>query len=262
MKLFNFKKKIIQGYVYASKEENKLFKGAKIGDSVIKKDKKPPYIVVDHTLDTKIITKWPGNLFKVEVINPSKEKSINKGLVKDVWYTRTLGVKILDEVNIAELFGRNGQKVEQVIDLTRNITEEKVLELSKYNEKENRDLFTKAWRNWIMLYNKNHPYLNDEHYNTISLSPKNQRYSSPIKEGLSIISSQFDIRARELVGETAFGVDEEGELYLQPIWSNAVEKILHAGMSYASDDILTEVERQNLRKPFNEVFKLNKKNGG
>ena len=261
MKLFNFNKKTIQGYVYASKEENELFKGAITGDLVIKKDKKPPYIVVDHTLDTKIITQWPGNLFKVEVLNPSKEKGINKGLVKNVWYTRTLGVKIIDEVNISELFGRNGQKVEQIIDFTRNITEEKVLELSKYSEKENRDLFTKAWRNWIMLYNKNHPYLNDEHYNTISLSPENQRYSSPIKEGLSIISSQFGIRARELVGETAFGVDEEGELYLQPIWANAVEKILHAGMSYASDEIITEIERQNLRKPFNEVFELNK-NGG
>ena len=262
MKLFNFNKKIIQGYIYVSKEENELFKGFEIGDSVIKKNKNPPYIVVDHTLDTKIITQWPGKLFKVEVINPSKEKGINKGLVKDIWYTRTLGVKILDEVNISKLFGGNGQNIEQIIDLTRNITEEKVLAFSKYSETENRDLFTKAWRNWIMLYNKNHPYLNDEHYNTISLSQKNQRYSSPIKKGLSIISSQFDIRARELVGETAFGVDEEGELYLQPIWANAVEKILHAGISYASDEILSEIERRNLRKPFNEVFELNKKNGG
>jgi len=262
MNLFNFNKKIIQGYVYVSKEESELFEGAEIGSSVVKKDKKPPYIVVDHTLDTKIITQWPGNLFKVEVINPSKEKDINKGLVKDVWYTRTLGVKIIDEINIAELFGGNGQKIEEIIDITRSITEERVLAFSKYSEIENRDLFTKAWRNWIMLYDKKHPYLNDEHHNTISLSPKNEKYSSPIKEGLSIISSQFDIRARELVGKSAFGVDEEGELYLQPIWANAVEKILHAGISYASDEILTEVERQNLRKPFNEVFQLNKKNGG
>lgn len=257
MSLFNFSKRKIQGYVYASKDENELFGNAKVGDSVIKKDKKPPFIVVDHSLDTTIITQWPGKLFKVEIINPSREERINQGLVKDVWYTRTFGVKILEEVEIKKLFGNNGQKVEQIIDLTRNITEEKVKELSKFDKGLNKELFTKAWRNWIIIYDANHPFVNDNHHNTIKLSPKNERYSSPIKEGLSIISSQFDIRARELVGGSAFKVDEEGEICLLPIWANAVEKILHAGMSYASDNILSESERETLRTPFNEVFGLN-----
>lgn len=257
MNLFNFSKKKIQGYVYTSKDENELFGNAKVGDSIIKKDKKPPFIVVDHSLDTKIITQWPGKLFKVEIINPAKEKIINKGLVKDVWYTRTYGVKILEEVEIKELFGDNGQKVEQIIDLTRNITEEKVIELSKFDKGLNKELFTKAWRNWIIIYDVNHPFINDDHHNTIKLSPKNERYSSPIKEGLSIISSQFDIRARELVGDSAFEVDEEGEIHLSPVWASAVEKILHAGMSYASDNILSESERETLRAPFIEVLGLN-----
>ena len=59
------------------------------------------------------------------------------------------------------------------------------------------------------------------------------------------------------VGGSAFKVDEEGEICLLPIWANAVEKILHAGMSYASDNILSESERETLRTPFNEVFGLN-----
>ncbi len=257
MNLFNFSKRKIQGYVYASKDENELFGNAKVGDAIIKKDKKPPFIVVDHSLDTKIITQWPGKLFKVEVINPSRGKRINKGLVKDVWYTRTFGVKILEEIEIKELFGDNGRKVEQIINLTRNITEDKVLELSKFEKGMNSELFTKAWRNWIMIYDANHPFVNDDHLDTIKLAPKNHRYSSPIKEGLSIISSQFDIRARELVGDSAFGVDEDGEIYLKPIWAKAVEKILHAGMSYASDNILTESERYKLRAPFKEVFRIN-----
>lgn len=259
MSLSNFKKEKIQGFVYSSDEENELFKNVKVGDSIIKKDKQPPYIVVDHSLDTKIITQWPGKLYKVEIINQSKEKSINKGLVKNVWYTRTLGVKIIKEVPIESLFGANGQKISRIIDLTRNITEQQVNAFSKYNEESNRDLFTKTWKNWIMLTDKENVYLNDDHYNTLEISPKNQRYNSPIKDGLSIISSQFDIRARELVGEIAFGVDEEGERYLQPVWAKASEKLRQAGISYAEDNILTESERNKLRNPVMEVFDLEEK---
>ena len=256
MDLPGIPKKTIQGYVYASNQDNELFRNAKTGDLIVKKDKTPPYIVVDHSLDTLLITRWPGKLFKVEVIDPSKEKGINEGLVKGVSYTRTFGVEIIEEVPPGELFGPNGKKIEQIVDLTRNITEEQVFELSKDDKASSRDLYAKAWRNWIMLYDKNHPYLNGNHHHTLLFSPKNERYSSPIKIGLSLIYSQFDIRAKELVGDQAFGYDEEGEIYLQPIWALAVEKALQAGMSYASDDVLTELERETLRTPFNKVFGL------
>ena len=130
MKLFSFHKEKIKGFVYSADEENELFKNAKVGDSIIKKEKKPPYIVVDHSLGTKIITRWPGKIYKVEVINPSKEKKINKGLVKNIWYTRTYGVKIIEEVPIEMLFGKNGKEICKIIDLTRNISEENVSSIS------------------------------------------------------------------------------------------------------------------------------------
>ena len=226
-----------------------------MGDLIIKKEKKPPYIVVDHSLDTKIITHWPGKIYKVEVMNPSKEKKINKGLVENIWYTRTFGVKIIEEIPIEMLFGKNGKEISRIIDLARNISEEKVNALATYDNKTGRDLYTKAWRNWIISTDKNYAYLNEDHHNTLKVSPKNQKYNSPIKEGLSIISSQFDIRASELVGNKYFNIDEEGEIYPKPIWAKASEKLLQAGMSYA-ENILSESERIKLRKPVMEVFKL------
>jgi len=256
MNLLNLKKKKIQGFVYSADDDNELFKDAKVGDLIIKQDRNPPFIVVDHTLDKTIITSWPGKLYKVEVINQSKEKDLNEGLVKNVWYTRTLGIKILEELSVENIFGKNGKQISRIIDLTRNITEEQVNSLSKYDIESGRNLFTKAWRNWILLTDKDHIYLNDDHYNTLKVFPNNQVYSSPIREGLSIISSQFDIRARELVGESAFGVDEEGEIYLQPKWSNACEKLKQGGMSYESDNLLSEAEKETLRKPVMEVFNL------
>lgn len=256
MNLLNLKKKKIQGFVYSADEDNELFKDAKVGDLITKQDRNPPFIVVTHTLDMIIIAKWPGKLYKVEVINQSEEKDLNQGLVENVWYTRTLGIKILEEVPIENIFGQNGIQISRLIDWTRNITEEQVTALSKYNVKSGRDLFTKAWKNWILLTDKNYVYLNENHYNTLKVFLKNQVHGSPIREGLLIISSQFNIRARELVGEAAFGVDEEGEICLLPKWSKACEKLRQAGMSYESDNLLTESEKETIRKPVMEVFNL------
>ena len=254
MKLFKIKKTKIKGFVYIPDEDNDLFAKAKIGDSIIKQNREPPYIVVDHSLNTKIITQWPGKLYYVEVINQRKEKDINKGLVKNVWYTRTLGVKILEEVPLEAMFGENGKSIKNLIDLTRNIETEQVEMLSKYDVRSNRSVVDKAWKKWIRLTDKDYSFLPEDYSNTLNMSPKNQVHGSPIGEGLSIIASQFDIRARELVGDAAFGVDEDGEIFLQPTWSTAVEALLQAGISYESDGLISEAEKQSLRKPVKEVF--------
>ncbi len=255
MSLFNFKKRKIQGYVYVPKGD-KLLRNSKVGDRVIKADKTPPYIVVDHAIETIIITQWPGKLFKVEVINPSKEEYINKGLVKDVWYTRTFGVRLLKEVETKVLFGVYGHSIEQILNLTQNITKENVEELSKIESGMNRLLFSKAWQNWIKMHDIHHPFANEDHFDTIKISLINQKRNSPINEAFAIISAQFSIRAKQLVGSSAFRLGNDGETFLQPIWANAIEKINHAAMSYASDSILSASERQDLRTPFNKVFKI------
>ena len=192
----------------------------------------------------------------MEILNESGEKEINKGLVKDVWYTRTFGVKILEEVPLEVMFGANGDSIKQLIDLTRIISESQVELLSKYNVKTNRQIVDKAWRKWVRLTDKDYTFYGDDYSNTLKMSPKNQVHASPVREGLSIISSQFDIRARELVGESAFGVDEDGEIFLQPVWGKAVEALLQAGISYESDHLLSETEKELLQKPVKEVFQI------
>ena len=254
MKWFKSNKEKIKGYVYSGDDEDGLFVDAKIGDLIIKQNKKPPYIVVDHTLATKIITKWPGKLFHVEVINEKNEKDINKGLVKDVWYTRTFGVKILDEISLESVFGENGKAIKNLIDLTRNIEIEEVELLANYDTESNRPVLNKAWRNWVRMTDKEYEFFDEDYSDTLKMSPKNQVHSSPIREGLSIISSQFDIRARELVGESAFEIDDEGEIFLRPKWRAAVETLLQAGMSYESDNLITNEEKELLQRPMIEVF--------
>jgi hypothetical protein len=252
MRLF-MKKKIV-GFVYSALEDDERFRNAKVGDLIINKDKNPPWIVVDHTLGRTIVTKWPGKLFEVEILNPSREKSINKGLVKDVWYTRTFGVKIIRELTVDNLFGQNGKEICWLIDLTRNIDEQQVTLLAGTSNENNRDLYSKAWEKWIALTDKGSLSLDDNHYDILKVFPRNQRFNSPIREGLSIISSQFRIRAREILGEKAFIIDDE-EQYLIPVWANACEKLLHAGMSFESYGLLTIKEKKDMIRPIIETFK-------
>jgi hypothetical protein len=254
LSFFQFKKKKIQGYVYVADSENELFKNVKAGDIVIKKDKSSPYIVVDHRLESIIISNWPGKLYKVEILDPSKEKDINKGLVKNIWYTRTFGVNILEEVSVKVLFGKHGKSVVNLANFIKTITEENVINLAKFDNKDNKHLYSKAWKNWIELHDKTHPFLEEEHINTLKLRLKDSSVSSPINQGLSVIANQLDKRAEELVGDSAYTTNEDGDLCLQPTWAKAQDILLHAGMSFATDPILTATERASLRNPLQHLF--------
>ncbi|MEM6633102.1 MAG: hypothetical protein AAF694_25755 [Bacteroidota bacterium] len=66
------------------------------------------------------------------------------------------------------------------------------------------------------------------------------------------------MRVKELVGDVAFGVDESGDIFLHPKWRDAVELLLQAGISFESDGLLSELEKQILRKPMEEVFRSNR----
>lgn len=240
--------------MYAPDEKSGLFENAKVGDRLIKPERKPPYIVVDHSLNTKIITKWPGKLYRVEVINPHKERDINKELLEGAHYTRTFGVKILEEIPIGKMFGANGDEIKRIIDITRELNEEAVNQLSEYDVESNRTIVNKAWKNWIKENVESYQHLDDDFYSTLKVTSKDKAYSSPIGEGLSIISSQFSIRTRELVGDEGFHIDKDGEIYLLPKWDKACEALLQAGISYESHNLLSESKKDVLRKPFLEVF--------
>ena len=165
-------------------------------------------------------------------------------------------MNILAKIPVHHVFGDNGQKISQSIDLTRNITIEQVNLLSKYELEFSRNLYSKTWKNWIKAIDKNSPHLNENHFNTEEICLTNGKYDSPIKGGLSIIYAQFTKRARELVGEDAFTTDEDGDLCLKPTWSTASENLLHFGISYTPYNIISETERSALRKSVTEVFNL------
>ena len=65
-----------QGVVYVSELEDGPMKNASVGSTVRNPDKRPPWIVVNHSLQSVIVAKWPGKLWKVEIIATAAEQPI------------------------------------------------------------------------------------------------------------------------------------------------------------------------------------------
>lgn len=265
----NLESQEITGYVYVP-DKQELFTGGKVGDRefvnkdielfanarpgdlVIKEDKKPPYIVVDHHWVTSLITQWPGKLFKVSILNPLDEKDINAGLVENIWYTRTYALKVLEELPAEIVFGANGKEIKNLLALIQNVTEVQVNQLADHALEVNRKLYSETWNRWKNFCDGN---LSIENYeNVISSQPKNSQVKSPIGIGLSVISNTFYQTVRKLTQDEALEIDEDGEVWLKAKWAAAGEHFLNAAMSYESNDLLTNQEKKLLRKPIIEVF--------
>lgn len=197
-------------------------------------------------------------LYKVEVLNETDEaeKEINKGLVKNIWYTRTFGVKIIEELPRGLLFGENGEDICKIVDIAANFTVTEAELLSKYSLDSNRKLYSKVWKLWANLGEKNYLDRSKNWEGILAAHPKGQDLVSPISNATSLIDSLCYKRAQVLEGDQAIDIDEEGEISLKPKWSVACEHLLNAAMSYESYGFLSEDEKLQMRKPIIEVLSI------
>lgn len=101
-------------------------KSAEVGATVRTIDRGPPWIVVNHALESLVAAKWPGRLWRVKILKAaSKRDNIATN------YTRALAVRILVEEPVAQLFGACGDAVVEVLDKARTLDIEAVQDLSK-----------------------------------------------------------------------------------------------------------------------------------
>lgn len=252
---------VIQGYVYCSHEDGDMFSGAKVGEEIIHPTQAPPWIVVVHHVRDVLVTRWPGRLFWVQVLDPAAETHLMDGIRKDAGYTRTCGVRILEELPVANLFGENGDGICRIVELTRRLTEGQVDTLSGYDLSASEQIYDQVWRKCSapQIYGGKQEV---EACGTVLKSALTDgKYSSPIGEGLSVVYALFHARAKELAGDAAYEIDERDEdddeddgVSLLPKWSQACDALLHAAMSYAPDPLLTVPEKSLLRKPVEDVF--------
>lgn len=241
----------IQGFVYVTAQKDpKLFETS-VGYKYIKADDQPPYIVVDHALDSVLVTKWPGRLLKVEVLNQANEKEINQGLVKNIWYSRTLGVEILDELPISELFNPGGIIVVKILDFASTMNDADADCLAQFDISKAHQIYSDTWNAWLKTKDPSSIHLNNNHFDTLAILPKNSRRT--LNNSFSVIANLVWDRAKEVLGEAAFTRDEEDEFILKKSRAHARSILTQAAMAHNAAAFISEENREILLAPWSSI---------
>ena len=240
------------GYVYVPNSDEGAFSDAPTRGIARNSNRKPPFIAVHRAMKTIIITRWPGKLLMVDIIDPVTKEDLSPTdffpTMDSTGYTRAVAVKIQEQVPIHKLFGQNGEQVVTLINAASNLTESQVSIISKHFIESNADLYDKAWNVWLKGTTGLRCQSNSQYRDMLSSSGSSD--SSPIGIGFRLISSTVFRRAEEIANDTAVLVDEEGEYELNVQWSRATSILLQAAMSYASESLLNEKEREMLLMPW------------
>jgi hypothetical protein len=221
----------IQGFIYVQQDEAGPTKPAAPGAVLRCPERKPPWIVVDHSLRSVIVTQWPGRLWQAEVLEKADEQ-----FDLQVDATRAVVVKVIRELPVSELFGPQGEAVCAIIRKAEALTLDEVEALARADLAEAAAAYMRSWNRWIA---------------SVELG---NGLSSPINRGFSIISEVVAKRARHLGGEQAYFVDDEGESHYAPEWSATMSALLHAAMAYGAPEYVTAEDAKILKSAWIKVF--------
>jgi len=203
----------LTGFAYVADAESGPMAAAAAGAKVRNPDGGPPWIVVDHGLESIVVSKWPGKLWKVEILKAAKEQPNESAN-----YTRAVAVRVIEELPPAVLFGPHGDAVLEVIERARSATLRHAL------HPEAREIYSRAWNRWLGTSHQ-------DHRDTLAVSPGR----SPIGAGFTVIYSVLSSRA-------TFVVDDDGDATLTPEWAAVADAFLHAAMAVGAPELLSPSE--------------------
>lgn len=201
----------------------------------------PPWIVVDHSIESVVAAKWPGKLWRVEVLRKAPEQPF-----AEANYTRAVSVRVIEQLPVSTLFGPHGDLVWRVIEKAGSLGLDDVHRLGKADPAA-RDAYSRAWGRWLGS--------GRDHADTLAVVASGTAGRSPIGSGLTVLYAVFSERARKLAGQSAFVSDDDGNLSLAPVWAEAAEAFLHAAMGYGAPKILAPGDAEVLTLQCQEIFK-------
>jgi len=233
------------GYTYSCEGAENRLANASIGTVARNPNDKPPWIVVDRKVETMVVTRRPGRLFKVEVLDVAPEQ-----VAGGARYIRAVTVRVISEEPAAIMFGPHGQHVCRVLDAARSISVSLAEKAFESTSTEAQEAYSAAWDRWIRCMQPDSEHIGDDHRTTLAVPGLSR---SPIGAGFGLIYSTLFARAKELVGDSSFSVDEDGEVSLTPKWSAAADFLLHAAMALGAPEIVSESESVALLASWNVI---------
>lgn len=233
----------LSGFVYVAAGEPGPMTLASAGARVENSDDGPPWIVVDHKLESTILAKWPGRVWRVRVLRRAPEQPHAYA-----GYTRATAVQVEEELPLAALFDFNGLEVAEFLSAVSQITGEAKESLSTTADGQAARLHSEVWDRWLSQADPSSPYLGEDHSGILSMGAKAPR--SPVGNAPSVLHAEVRKRAREIDGESAFELHEDEES-LNPQWACLAAHLQHALFAIgASDSLLTQAEREVLARAY------------
>lgn len=247
-KFFGKKEQGAIGYIYVADCDEGILKNASAGRTIKNKKKGPPWIVVDHGFENMTLAKWPGSLWRAEVIDDAK----NTGLREYAKYTRANSVKIIERLPLAILFGVFGVGVLKIIESASAVDINTANQLARAFPNEALELYSKGWNIFGGTKNDQPPFYGRNHQYTIAMP--GDEGCSPINSAFKIIYSQVFDQANKLTGGTAIMSDDEGNLSLDEEWSKACNSYLCSAMAVAYQQKYSGDEIALLSKAWAAVY--------
>ncbi|MGC4118942.1 MAG: hypothetical protein QM765_31120 [Myxococcales bacterium] len=237
------------GFLYAS-HASRAHDAASVGAVLRNADRRPPWLIVDHTVGSVIVSQWPGRLFEVEVVDPVGPEDLaavkQPGLLPGAGYTRAVAVRVLAELEAAKLFGEHGAAVVDVLERARRLSLEGAQLLADADDPRAGRCYSNAWNAWLQAEKRGDSiHAGQDHARTLEI-PARQRAPSPIGHGLSVVYQIVRHQAQQVGGEAALLIDEDGESRLAPPWDHAADALLHAVMALGAPRLVSQDDRRHL----------------
>jgi hypothetical protein len=207
----------------------------------------PPWIVVDHSIQSVVVARWPGRLWEAEVVETAPEQPR-----EGAGYTRALAVRIGRELPVAMLFGPHGEDVVRVIEAAASIEVAQAAELAARSSAPAREAFSRAWRGWLAKVAPDSIHLDSDHTSTLAVHAAGTR--SPIGAGFTVLDTVLMERAHTLVGDAAFIADDDGELFPAEPWDGALQALLDAAMALGAPALASDADRAILIEAWEHCF--------
>jgi hypothetical protein len=226
--------KAIEGYVYVPDSDSGLFAGAARGMVIRKPDHSPPWIVVDHAIESAIIARWPGRLWRVVVLDADGVEQASA----HANYTRALAVKVIEEVPTSRLFGEHGEAVVGILSFASCLDAATAEKLAELRHPEADQAYSRAWRRWLDGVGCGSVHGLSDFAGTLAAGAGPSR--SPLNSGLLLVHRVVCDRAEVVAGRGAFVEDDEGERELGPVWGAAASALLDAAIALGAPSIVSE----------------------
>ncbi|HJQ38533.1 MAG TPA: hypothetical protein VKB93_15450 [Thermoanaerobaculia bacterium] len=227
------------GYIYAAESDAGPMQHASAGAIVRNPDDRPPWIVVDHSLETVVIASWPGRLWRARVHEAAYEQLSTN-------FRRAVSVRILEELPVSVLFGPHGREVCAVIDRAAALTFEEIEALASAYRHEARAAYSRAWQAWL-------GQTGEDHGGTLAI-PLRGRERSPVGSGFTVLHSVISEKAYAHAGTDAFTDDEDGT-WLVPPWSDASSAALQAAMAFGAPQLVSADDAKLLTEAWTTCMK-------